>query len=164
MIKTKGCVYFFRHLGLNPVKIGFSEEKSPLSRFSQFKTFAPYGSELLGFIESYNPKELERTIHNIFNTKKLKGEWFEITKEEVDIQIKLHSYRKEFEEKTKFQIAWAKKVQGYDSEKPKHLISKEYFFEFYPKNTEMNKREMAEFFKVTRPTIYNWIKEFEDQL
>jgi len=31
----KGCVYFFRHIGLTPVKIGFSTNESPFDRFEQ---------------------------------------------------------------------------------------------------------------------------------
>jgi len=84
MENQKGCVYFFRHIGLSPVKIGYSENESPINRFNQFKTYAPFGSEILGFIQTYNANELESNLHRKFSSKRLLGEWFEIT--EVDVK------------------------------------------------------------------------------
>ena len=42
MTENKGCVYFFRHIGLSPIKIGYSTHESPLDRFNQFKTYAEF--------------------------------------------------------------------------------------------------------------------------
>ena len=68
----KGCVYFFRHIGLTPVKIGFSTHESPIGRFEQFKTYAPYGSEIIGFIVFITLHELIHAafIPNAFHSSK----------------------------------------------------------------------------------------------
>jgi len=79
--EQKGCVYFFRHIGLTPVKIGYSTHESPIKRFEQFKTYAPYGSELIGFIRTYDAKKLETILHERFSAHRLGGEWFEISQE-----------------------------------------------------------------------------------
>ena len=56
-MKTKGCVYFFKHKGVSPIKIGYTNNVSPINRFENFKTYSPYGSEIGGFIETDKPKE-----------------------------------------------------------------------------------------------------------
>ena len=70
METKKGCVYFFKHIGLTPIKIGYSENESPFNRFTQFKTYAPYGSEILGFIIISDAKELETLLHKKYASKR----------------------------------------------------------------------------------------------
>jgi hypothetical protein len=106
--KEKGCVYFFRHIGLTPVKVGYTNNQSPINRFEQFKTYAPYGSELLGFIISENAKELETQLHKKFSRDRLKGEWFELTEIEVKNTISFYSNIEDIEEKNRFEIEYAK--------------------------------------------------------
>lgn len=159
MKDNKGCVYFFRHVGLTPVKIGYSENSSPIDRFNCFRTYAPYGSEILGFIQTYDPCKLESLIHEKFCFKKLKGEWFEITQEDVETQINLYSQKEDIENKSRFELAWANKVNKVNSNID--TSNKESFFEYYSHNTKEQKTKIAKKFKVTRATIYSWIKEFE---
>lgn len=107
----KGCVYFFRHIGLTPVKIGYSTHESPIGRFEQFKTYAPYGSEIIGFIRTYEAKELETILHERFSAFRLGGEWFEISKEQCESVISFYSNIEDIKEKNEFEIEWAKKVR-----------------------------------------------------
>lgn len=109
--KGKGCVYFFRHIGLTPVKIGFSTSESPIDRFNQFKTYAPYGSEIIGFIRTYEAKDLETILHERFSQFRLSGEWFEIKQEDCESIISFYSNIEDIKEKNEFQIEWAKKIQ-----------------------------------------------------
>lgn len=81
--EEKGCVYFFRHIGLKPVKIGYSTKKSPIKRFEQFKTYAPYGAEILGCVVCYDPLVTEKEIHQKYKKNRLNGEWFDLTEIEV---------------------------------------------------------------------------------
>lgn len=111
LIEKKGCVYFFRHIGLTPVKIGFSTSESPIDRFDQFKTYAPYGSELIGFIRTSEPNKLESILHERFSQYRLSGEWFEITQEQCNSVISFYSNIEDIKEMNEFQISWAKKLK-----------------------------------------------------
>lgn len=108
MENKKGCVYFFRHVGLSPIKIGYSENESPYKRFEQFKTYAPFGAELIGFIRTTRAKELETELHNKYSRDRIKGEWFEITKDESEKCITFYSNLEDIEEMNNFQVFWAK--------------------------------------------------------
>jgi len=104
----KGCVYFFKHVGLNPVKIGYTENESPIKRFEQFKTYAPFGAELIGFIRTNNSKALETELHQKYARDRIKGEWFEISRDEAEKCISFHSNLLDIEEMNSFQVFWAK--------------------------------------------------------
>lgn len=164
MEKQKGCVYFFRHIGLSPVKIGYSENESPINRFNQFKTYAPFGSEIIGFIQTENAKELETFLHKKFTSKRLLGEWFEITEDEAKKEIDFYENIEDVKERNEFQIEWAKKlnakrnnileeIENY-KDKPKKI-----FIDLIKENPKINKLRTAEKLGVSRQTIYDWIKE-----
>ena len=90
MIKWKkkdGCVYFFKHTGLEPVKIGYCLTNDPHKRFNQFRTYAPFGGDLIGFEKSSMAFELEQGIHDKYKEKRLKGEWFLLTDEEIKTEL-----------------------------------------------------------------------------
>ena len=167
MENQKGCVYFFRHIGLSPVKIGYSENESPINRFNQFKTYAPFGSEILGFIQTYNANELESNLHKKFTSKRLLGEWFEITEEEVKKEIDFYSSIEDVKERNEFQIEWAKKLHNkrnniqeeINTYNQKNTNSKIRFIKMYKENPKLNKLRTAEMLNVTRRCIYNWIEE-----
>jgi len=105
----KGCVYFFKHIGMSPIKIGFTLHSSPMVRFLQFKTYAPFGAQLVGFIKTSEPKNLETLLHNKFSSFRIKGEWFEISEELALKTIDFYSNIEDVEDRNKFQIEWAKK-------------------------------------------------------
>lgn len=90
----KGYVYFFKHVGLSPVKVGMTTSETVTNRFESFKTYAPYGAEILGYIETENPLKLEQLIHNQFKEKRLQGEFFEISTDIVNSLILKHSSSK----------------------------------------------------------------------
>ncbi len=82
--KKNGCVYFFKHTGLEPIKVGYSTSNDPYKRFEQFKTYAPFGAEIVFFERSSMALGCERIIHEKFSEKRLKGEWFILTQEDLD--------------------------------------------------------------------------------
>ena len=177
--QEKGCVYFFKHSGLNPIKIGYSSNKSPLKRFNQFKTYAPYGAEIIGFILSSNSKELETKLHKKFSQYRLDGEWFDITVEMVEKEIELQSSIEDLKLKTEFQLQWAKKLNenkqietDVKEAKNQSIITinslknrtkKEQFFDIYKNNKYIKKTTIADFFGVTRKTIHQWINDYNKQ-
>lgn len=77
--EKNGYVYFLKHNGLTPIKIGCTVGYSPMSRINSYSTYSPYGIELLGYIKTENPLELEKTIHYNFINNRINGEWFELS-------------------------------------------------------------------------------------
>ena len=161
--QQKGCVYFFRHIGLSPVKIGYSTNESPINRFNQFKTYAPYGSEILGFIQIEESKELECKLHNKYASKRINGEWFEITEEEVNREVDFYSNIEDIRDRNEFQIAWANNLLE-KKNKIKNIVknsktTRELFNEIYISDNEINRSKIAEQLGVTRMSIHRWIQE-----
>jgi hypothetical protein len=87
--KKDGCVYFFKHKGLEPIKVGYSTKNSPEKRFIQFCTYAPFGGEIVAFEKSSIAYEVERAIHKKYAHKRLNGEWFDISMDEIKQEIEL---------------------------------------------------------------------------
>jgi len=164
---VKGCVYFFRHIGLTPVKIGYTENSSPLKRFDAFKTYAPYGSELLGFIQTNEPKKLETLLHQKYSNKRIGDEWFEITGNEVEYEIDFHSKIEDVRDRNEFQQAWAKHLHEQKDIDIKDLLEnrrnepKEKLKNLYKANKNICRMKTAEKLGVTRQTIHRWINEIE---
>lgn len=82
--KESGIVYFFRHKGLSPVKIGFSSKSDYRYRFNKFNMYSPYGAEVLAIIASDNPADLEKRIHSEIKSFKVRGEFFDISTEKIN--------------------------------------------------------------------------------
>jgi hypothetical protein len=170
MIESKkGCVYFFRHVGLEPIKIGYSENESPINRFQQFKTYAPFGAEIIGFIQTDEAKGIESKLHQKYSSKRLDGEWFLISEEQIQNEINFYTSKEDIKQKNDFQIAWAKHLSIKESEKQQILTEAslnnkdkfEYFKKLYLKNNKINRTHMAKKFGVSRRTIITWIKQIE---
>ena len=161
--KEKGCVYFFKHVGLSPIKIGFSTNESPLSRFEQFRTYAPFGAELVGFIRTYEPLELETILHAKYALKRLKGEWFDITNADVEREIELYSNISDIQEMNHFQIEWSKHLEkkknpylDLGNQSTRKIIIDEFLI-----NKDFNRSELAVNLKVSRQYIHKVISEYQ---
>jgi hypothetical protein len=163
METEKGCVYFFKHVGLSPIKIGYSENESPINRFDQFKTYAPFGAELIGFIRTNEPKELETLLHQKFAAKRLKGEWFEMTIEEAKKTIEFYSNLEDIQEMNEFQIAWAKKLIKKEETEFKEVkdIFDLHFIITEEKNENklyLNYQEIAEHLSLDKKIVSKYLK------
>jgi len=162
-MENKGCVYFFRHIGLTPVKIGFSDNESPIGRFNQFKTYAPYGSEILGFIICCNANKLESELHRKFSSKRLSGEWFDITDNQVESEIQYRSNIEDINNRNEFQIAWANElakkkvflndILGREGDTDKKINS------LIAENPNMYKAEIAKKIGISRQTLYKYLRK-----
>lgn len=99
--KDLGCVYFFKHKNSDCIKIGLSANPSPIGRFKSFLTYAPFGGEIIDFILTNDYANLETTLHKQYNHKRLAGEWFDITKQDVNDIVNFYSkdYNKPLKEK-----------------------------------------------------------------
>jgi hypothetical protein len=75
-------VYFFREKTRPYVKIGMSKNCIE-SRLTQYKTYAPLGVYIVGFIETENATKLEAELHKKYSEKRVCGEFFNMTDDEV---------------------------------------------------------------------------------
>jgi hypothetical protein len=162
----KGCVYFFRHIGLTPIKIGYSSNASPASRFEQFSTFAPYGSELIGFIMTSDYVNLEKSLHKKYANKRLIGEWFDITDDECKKEIDFYTAIEDVTDKNEFQKAWSKHIEHRKLSVKKDIIytisemsKKDRFRNLYKSDSKINVSKTAEDFGVSRQCIHRWINQ-----
>lgn len=162
---VKGCVYFFRHIGLTPIKIGYSNNESPIDRFNQFKTYAPYGSEIIGFIQTSDAKQLETKLHTKYANKRLDGEWFEISEKEAIAEIDFYSNIEDVIERNLFQQQWAMHIKNKHEiintiiSESKTTNKKEIYKMNYYNNKLISINEKAKLIGVTRKTISIWNRE-----
>lgn len=82
-------VYFFRETGRPYVKIGMSKNEVQ-TRFQSFKTYAPLGAYIVGYIKTSNAFLLEKELHKKYKDKRLQGEFFNLTDDEVYAEINIH--------------------------------------------------------------------------
>jgi hypothetical protein len=83
-------VYFFREVNRPYVKIGMARNDIN-DRFQSFKCYAPLGAYIVGYIETKDCCKLEKQLHEKFKDKRLKGEFFNLTDDEVYAEINLHN-------------------------------------------------------------------------
>lgn len=74
-------IYLIRRTDKNAYKIGKS--KNPKKRIKQLQTANDSILELLYEFSSNYPDKLERFLHLHFHIKKMEGEWFELSNEQV---------------------------------------------------------------------------------
>jgi hypothetical protein len=79
-------VYFFRENYSDFVKIGKTSNEVR-QRFRDFKIYAPLGAYIVGFIKTSNCHKLEKELHQFYKDKRVKGEFFKLTDEEVNLKI-----------------------------------------------------------------------------
>lgn len=108
-MKKNGYVYFFKHSKLKPIKIGYTLDESINNRFNDFKVFSPYNAEIVGFIESDNAQKLEHDLHRKYKEKRLNGEWFDITIEDVKREMNLYNSEFELKRLSNFYIEYLNK-------------------------------------------------------
>lgn len=78
---TRGYIYVV-HSTSGHYKIGRS--KDPHARFKQLtSTQGPYVYTLVNVLSTYDMFEAEADYHRMFEHKRVRGEWFELTEEEL---------------------------------------------------------------------------------
>jgi hypothetical protein len=80
--KVLGYVYFIQEKLFNHVKIGRTRNLE--RRFRLFITNLPFDIELVQFIKTYNYEKIELKLHEFYNAKRVKGEWFKLTDHDIE--------------------------------------------------------------------------------
>jgi hypothetical protein len=75
-------VYFANILGTPIVKIGIAV--SPEERLKAIQWGNPCHVVLAGWVKCHNPYSLEQYLHILFREKRCRGEWFLLTKAEIE--------------------------------------------------------------------------------
>ena len=80
-IDISGWVYFIKaDNGL--CKIGMS--KHPKERIRKLGIVLPYTLHAILLLKTTNPRQLEREIHELFEEKRVRGEWFKLDKQDIE--------------------------------------------------------------------------------
>jgi hypothetical protein len=82
----KGYVYLFQYEQPSPVKstsiYKIGRSANPRRRIEDFGGL-PFKLELVGMVASYDTIGLEEKLHRFFQSRRLNGEWFVLSKREV---------------------------------------------------------------------------------
>ena len=79
----KGYIYLIKHK--NEYKIGYTKDIH--NRMGEY-TKLPYPVIVITVIEADNARKLKAILHNKFSEKRLRGEWFDLNKKDVEIICK----------------------------------------------------------------------------
>ncbi|WP_273854002.1 GIY-YIG nuclease family protein [Guptibacillus spartinae] len=80
--KEAGFVYFLREHLCGSIKIGYSRNLD--QRLIRFGVTLPFDVELAHAIYSQNVQTTEKLLHKYFEGKRLNGEWFQLSEEELN--------------------------------------------------------------------------------
>lgn len=80
--KNVGVVYLLKIKDKKQYKIGVS--KNFERRYNEISPKMPFELKTINLIESFNIFDLEKKLHNKFSDKRIKGEWFELSKKDVE--------------------------------------------------------------------------------
>lgn len=88
--KLRAFVYVyggdFREAGLSLYKIGYS--KNPVRRVASWPLM-PWRCSFVATIPTYQPRKVEDYLHRLFAGKRLRGEWFILSEEDIE-SIRAH--------------------------------------------------------------------------
>ena len=71
----------FREAGLSLYKIGYS--KNPAKRVASWPLL-PWCCRIVVSIPTYQPRKVESFLHRLFASKRLRGEWFLLSEEDIE--------------------------------------------------------------------------------
>lgn len=91
----KNFIYFFKHKNINAIKIGKTCGDDVLSRFNTFKTYSPFGAEIVGYFECEDCHHTERELHQRFKEFRLNGEFYDISTEQIQTEINKYNNNSE---------------------------------------------------------------------
>ncbi len=161
-------IYFVRQNELSPIKIGWTSNIT--QRMSMLETAAPYGMTLLGTIVTQTAKDLEKHLHVKYASKRLRGEWFDISKEDVEKEIRTHDA--DYDDKLQRAILLMNEGITFHANRQSHSsIQDGLIFNHISKCLNEGMREKREFvesimneFNVSRPTVFTRLKNIQGRL
>lgn len=125
----KAALYLIRSSGLT--KIGYS--KNPWKRYKQLCTGSPNNMALVFSLYCQNAPAVERELHQIFKDRRVNGEWFRVSVDEVLITL------------------GQKAMSRMPAPEPKEDLEREADFDGF--DVEATDEELREFFKGMKDMI-----------
>lgn len=87
MALTRGYVYIIGNHEFGWYKIGYTR-LDPKARLAALQPYCPCPLKVVAHMEVRHARAVEYTLHDRFKTRRLHGEWFQLTKKEIaSIQI-----------------------------------------------------------------------------
>lgn len=77
-----GYIYFLKENLFGHIKIGRS--RNIKKRLRIFAAELPFETKLLCYFKTYNYEKIELELHKLFNSKRVRGEWFLLDKEDIE--------------------------------------------------------------------------------
>ncbi len=88
-----GYIYLFKQNGSELIKIGMTDTDDITNRFNNFKMYSPKGASIVLVIQSSKPYETEQKIHKLYAHKRLSGEFFNLSENEIqDIEATFRGF------------------------------------------------------------------------
>lgn len=75
-MKDLGCIYLIHAIGTNRYKIGMTLRDVEVRYKELDSKQSPYPLKFIGYVETYNAREVEKSIHDILKDNRVHGEWF----------------------------------------------------------------------------------------
>jgi hypothetical protein len=91
---TSGYIYLVGSESIGMFKIGMTT-RFPTVRLAEFSPQLPFECKLLLYIETDNPLQLEAQLHQRFDTKRLRGEWFALDENEIETLLDIATWKAE---------------------------------------------------------------------
>lgn len=171
---NKESVYLLKYVGRKEVKIGMSKDLNPRKRIQQYNMYSIHGVEVLGIIQCLDSRITERKIHQEFKNKRIKGEWFELTDEDVEYIIDKYTdyeYKRAYKN---FLERYSNSLNSYDTNKNEQVIYKtsEKFLDWcvdnidadkkYNKTSLLNKYKSDYYCDIKLIRLFNWLKIYAE--
>lgn len=78
-----GCVYVINAVGTKHYKIGFSATPGTDDRIRQMQTGNAYELECVLELPTFHYRYIEKFLHIVFKSKRMRGEWFKLNKTDL---------------------------------------------------------------------------------
>ncbi len=78
-----GYIYLIHAVGTDRYKIGRTTRDVEIRYKELNSKQSPYPLKCIGYIETYNSREVEKSIHDTFKENREHGEWFSFEKKDI---------------------------------------------------------------------------------
>lgn len=157
--KNKGCIFFFKHIGLSPIRIGMSSQPSPEKQFKDLNREAPFGCEMIGSFATFLPRTVLAELRDSFRENRLNGDWYSVgIKDLTEAVLKLTENE---DAPIIYSLNENNEVASRRGGRKRMVNVENEVMVAYAFNKKFNRGELADKLGVTRMTIHRKLKEVQ---